>query len=170
MKSSGQGTAVGMVLAAALALGAGCSHTQTVKEGAGEATRGHETPPVDRKAPPAHAAEAAAPHGAPPVDRAAPPAHAPAAAGPRATPVASSPSELLKPGAGARIQEKLNGVGLLHEEPSGELDSQTLEALRQFQRDSDLPATGMPDDATVRKLGLDPGDVFKHAEAQPRHE
>jgi len=61
-----------------------------------------------------------------------------------------------------RIQEKLAGVGLLHEDPpSGELDTQTLEAIRQFQCDSDLPATGLPDDATVRQLGLDPRDVFE---------
>jgi hypothetical protein len=36
-------------------------------------------------------------------------------------------------------------------------------ALREFQNARNLPATGVPDDATVRALGLDPEKIFRRA-------
>ena len=81
--------------------------------------------------------------------------------------IASSPTLLLKPGAAKRIQEKLAHDGDLHGEVDGELDGRTRDALAQFQRSHDLPATGVPDDATVRKLGLKPEDVFRSGNDQP---
>jgi peptidoglycan hydrolase-like protein with peptidoglycan-binding domain len=77
----------------------------------------------------------------------------------KATP--SSPASLLAPGAARDIQEKLAKTGDLESEPSGELDGPTRAALARFQRAHDLPATGLPDGATVEKLGLKPADVFK---------
>lgn len=77
----------------------------------------------------------------------------------KATP--SSPAALLAPGGARAIQDKLANAGDLEGEPSGELDGPTRAALTRFQRAHDLPATGLPDDATVSKLGLKPDDVFK---------
>jgi peptidoglycan hydrolase-like protein with peptidoglycan-binding domain len=77
-------------------------------------------------------------------------------------PIAASPADLLKPGAEQRIQERLASEGLLdHQDVSGKLDGKTRQALRRFQQSSDLPATGVPDQETVRKLGLDPEQTFR---------
>lgn len=76
-------------------------------------------------------------------------------------PVPSTASGLLAPGADDKIREKLSERGF-----TGGGDKEkvsTEEALRRFQRDKELPATGMPDHATVRALGLDPDDVFRRA-------
>jgi hypothetical protein len=73
----------------------------------------------------------------------------------------TSPTGLLKPGAVGAIQDKLVVAGELNGERSGELDGPTRAALARYQKDHDLPATGLPDDATVEKLGLKVGDVFK---------
>lgn len=70
---------------------------------------------------------------------------------PEDIPVASSPHGLLKPGADEKVREKL-GVpkqGGMRKE------------LMNFQREHDLPATGMLDHETVEKLGLDPKDIFQ---------
>jgi hypothetical protein len=76
-------------------------------------------------------------------------------------PLTTSPLPLLQPGAAKKIQERLAKEGLLKEKhASGELDGPTNAALTRFQRKQKLPATGYPDDATIRKLGLDPKEVF----------
>jgi hypothetical protein len=70
---------------------------------------------------------------------------------PEDIPVASSPQGLLKPGADEKVREKLGvskGAGMR-------------KALMNFQREHDLPATGMLDHETVEKLGLDPKDIFQ---------
>jgi hypothetical protein len=69
---------------------------------------------------------------------------------PEDIPVASSPQGLLKPGAEEKVREKLGvskGGGMR-------------KALMNFQREHDLPATGMLDHETVEKLDLDPKDIF----------
>lgn len=84
-----------------------------------------------------------------------------------ALPLATSPAGLLKPGAAEAIQKALVERGYLSSsEPSGKLDGATEKALRSFQDDHHLPATGMPDDFTVRKLGLEVSQVFKAAPSQ----
>ena len=75
--------------------------------------------------------------------------------------IASTPAALLKPGGARAIQDRLVHSGDLTGEPSGELDGATHAALARFQRAHDLPATGVPDDATVKKLGLDVRKVFR---------
>jgi putative peptidoglycan binding protein len=70
---------------------------------------------------------------------------------PEDIPVASSPQGLLKPGADEKVREKL-GV------PK---EGGMRKALMNFQREHDLPATGMLDHETVEKLGLDPKDIFQ---------
>jgi hypothetical protein len=67
--------------------------------------------------------------------------------------VSTSAQGLLKPGAEDRVREKLGvdegkGMGA---------------ALRKFQREHDLPATGMLDHETVIKLGLEPSDIWQQA-------
>jgi hypothetical protein len=68
--------------------------------------------------------------------------------------VASSPAGLLKPGAEQKVREKL---GL---KTKGEA---LRPALQRFQRDHDLPATGILDHHTAKELGLDPDDLFERA-------
>lgn len=168
------------LVALALALGlngllaAGCGHTKTVGPATSSEAQskedGHEGPPKDE---PKHAASGGAgagrhltsappdkPHDAPPADNK-----------PADVPLATSPAGLLKPGAEKKIQDKLADGGLLKDEhPSGSLDGATREALRKFQRQNSLPATGMPDDATIRKLGLDPGDVFRSGDDERKRD
>ena len=59
---------------------------------------------------------------------------------------------------GEQVGEDGLGLAVAGEE---RFDGDTQAALRRFQRERGLPSTGIPDDATVRKLGLDPRDVFK---------
>lgn len=75
-------------------------------------------------------------------------------------PLASSPAGLLKPGAEEKIQDKLASKGLLKSEKRGAFDEPTRDALRRFQDENDLPATGFPDHETIRKMGLDPDEMF----------
>jgi len=75
---------------------------------------------------------------------------------------------MVEPGAMKKIQEKLADTDLLkRDDVSGKLDEPTRRALRRFQDGKDLPATGVPDDETVRKLGLDPKDVFRASDGAP---
>jgi Putative peptidoglycan binding domain len=66
--------------------------------------------------------------------------------------VATAPEALLQPGAGDKVRQKL---GLA--EGSGSMTA----ALRRFQREHDLPATGVLDHETVEKLGLSPDEIFE---------
>ena len=75
---------------------------------------------------------------------------------PGEVPVASSPSGLLKPGAEQKVRDQL-----------GVKDRGSLrEALQKYQKEHDLPATGILDDRTVESLGLDPDDVFERARSE----
>ena len=74
------------------------------------------------------------------------------------TPVAARPEGLLKPCAEQKIRDKLSEGGLFKEERTS-----TEAALRRFQSSHDLPTTGIPDHETIRKLGLNPDDVFHKA-------
>jgi len=53
-----------------------------------------------------------------------------------------------------RAQEALRAKGL-NPGDSGKLDQETQEALANFQKQNSLPATGMLDDKTAMKLGVD---------------
>ncbi len=83
-----------------------------------------------------------------------------------AVPVASSASQMLEEGALKDLQRKLQKEGMLAEgdkHVTGKWDAASEQALRRFQRDNDLPATGMPDRASAGALGLDPDELFKRA-------
>lgn len=79
-------------------------------------------------------------------------------------PLATSAAGLLQPRAAEALQDKLIARGYLEGTArSGKLDGKTQRALREFQREQGLPATGTPDDLTVEKLGLSPNDLFRSA-------
>jgi hypothetical protein len=132
----------------ALLLGGACSHTRAVTS-------------------PEHAAQAEKEDGAQKEPER--PAHKKSRLPPEekgALPLTSSPAGLLQPGAAETIQGRLVKGGQLNDDQkSGRLDAPTREALITFQKAHDLPATGIPDDATVRKLGLDPNAIFRKAAA-----
>jgi hypothetical protein len=136
-------------LAALLLLAAaGCRHARTTDRET--ASPSSPPAPATKKAERAHTGERAKPR----------------ADEPSAIPVASSAAALLEPGAEKKIRDKLDAAGFLKEspgEPRGALDA----ALRRFQGAHDLPATGQPDVETVRKLGLDPDDIFRRAANAP---
>src|SRR4029079_17837352 len=93
---------------------------------------------------------------------------APIGAGPRegkqgggkhgGVPLATAPEALLAPGAEKKIRERLAADGFLARDADS--DAATREGLRRFQRAKDLPATGVADQETVRRLGLDPDEIF----------
>jgi hypothetical protein len=79
-------------------------------------------------------------------------------------PLATTPAELLVPGAIEKIQDALAARGYL--DPSakrGHLDIPTAGSIRRFQSDQDIARTGIPDHETVRRLGLDPDALFRRA-------
>lgn len=53
-----------------------------------------------------------------------------------------------------RAQEALRAKGL-NPGDDGKLDEETQEALAKFQKQNSLPATGVLDDKTLEKLGID---------------
>lgn len=75
------------------------------------------------------------------------------------TPLAADPLGLLNPGAEQQIHDKLSAGGFMKDNPNGP----TQAALRRFQAEHDLPATGAADHETIRRLGLNPDDLFRKA-------
>ena len=73
----------------------------------------------------------------------------------------ASPKALLAPGAVGELQRALQERGLLGARRAGELDRATSAAVRRFQKDEDLPDTGMPDRETLRRLGIDPETAYR---------
>jgi Putative peptidoglycan binding domain len=118
---------------------AGCGHTHSTEKPAAD----EETDTTQKT--PAHRHEG----------RKEAPAH------PAKTPVVESATALLAPGGDDEIRKKLVADGYLKDS-----DSKSLEGgLRKFQSAKDLPVTGIPDHETVRRLGLDPSKIFRHAES-----
>ena len=122
----------------ALAL-AGCAHTKTTEPAAPEVA---EKPSTTESAPRAGKLRVA-----------------PTGDQPKTTPLAQAPEGLLTPGAEQKIHDKLSAGGFMKEDAH----ASTAEALRRFQAAHDLPSTGVPDHETVRRLGLNPDDLFRKA-------
>jgi hypothetical protein len=139
-------SALALVVAACLA--SGCRHARHVEEPAAEGASEHA------KAGAANGHEEEQGGG-----REATRARVPPRAGRPA--VSASPEGLMNPGSARRIQEALKARGLLAGEPSGELDEPTSAALRRFQQTQDLAQTGAPDRETLRRLGVDPQEVYR---------
>jgi Putative peptidoglycan binding domain len=137
------------VLAIAVVLAGACAHTKTTDDGTSKETK-PEANPVEAKetkpraAPERHAKQGSELH---PGDR-------------DATPVATAPAGLLVPGAADKIRERLVAGGFLPRDAKSS-DAAMREGLKRFQRAKDLPATGVPDHETVKRLGLDPDQTFR---------
>gem|GEM_PF-1298086 len=131
----------------------GCGHARAV----GDDSPTNATPPSDARSP-GRTERARAP-----VDTglAAPSKSARRADAP---PLATSAAGLLKPNAIEAIQDKLKSRGHLPmDHHDGSLDEPTRQGLQAFQKKNNLPATGMPDDLTVQKLGLGVEQIFRAA-------
>ena len=76
-----------------------------------------------------------------------------------ARPVRTTPGGMLDPRSMRRIQQALHRHGEAVSE-SGQLDDATQAALKRFQRKQQQPATGLPDYDTLRRLGLDPKEIY----------
>ena len=91
--------------------------------------------------------------------------------GPRAGPeLASHPEGILSPDSIRALQRSLRAKGI-GAPLTGEYDRATEDAVRTFQRRSELAETGMPSMTTLRALGLDPVDIYRQVEparGQPR--
>lgn len=76
--------------------------------------------------------------------------------------VEASPQGVLQKGGAQKIQEALATHGFAVKVTDA-LDGPTQEALRKFQTQQKLAATGMPDQLTLKQLGLDPKSVLDTA-------
>jgi murein L,D-transpeptidase YcbB/YkuD len=70
-------------------------------------------------------------------------------ASPTSRPVASIPTERI-----VEIQSALIKAGYLRSPASGQYDAATVEAMKSFQLDNGLPATGLPSAQTLKRLGV----------------
>jgi len=77
----------------------------------------------------------------------------------------------LEPSRVKEIQQALGKAGYLKQEPSGNWDGVTRDAMRRYQADHGFPTTGMPEAKSLLKLGLGPHplppEVDPTAQAQP---
>jgi hypothetical protein len=134
----------GPILVVAFALAAGCAHTKTTDDGIAAKGEGQKKEQQAEEAKPRPSSQKP---------------HKPASSGdPDAVPVATAPEALLAPGAEHEIRQRLVAGGFLARDAS---DAATREGVRRFQRAQDLPATGVPDAETVKRLGLDPDKTFR---------
>ena len=133
------------VLFVALALGGACAHAKTTDDGTPKATA-KETKEGDPNGPKPRASGKQESEVHP--------------GNPDAVPVATAPEALLVPGAEEQIRERLIAGGFLAAD-ADKSKGATRGAIRKFQRAQDLPATGVADAETVKRLGLDPDKAFR---------
>lgn len=77
-------------------------------------------------------------------------------------PVPAAPQGLLTEDGVEAVRRALVDRGRLSPGDAGAgLDEEAAEALRRFQRDEGLAATGFPDRETLRRLGLEPARVYR---------
>jgi peptidoglycan hydrolase-like protein with peptidoglycan-binding domain len=74
--------------------------------------------------------------------------------------IPAAPEALLAEGAIGDLQAALASRGLLGEHRRGELDDATSRALRRFQEQEGLAATGFPDRETLSRLGVEPDRAY----------
>ena len=79
--------------------------------------------------------------------------------GSSARPVRTTPGGMLDPVSMKKVQAALSRHG--EKAPSsGLLDEETQAAIRRFQAKEQMAKTGMPDFDTLRRLGLDPKQIY----------
>ena len=76
-----------------------------------------------------------------------------------ARPVRTTPGGMLDPKSIKELQGKLTSRGF-NAPASGQLDEATEAALRKFQHHESIASTGLPDFDTLRRLGMDPKQVY----------
>src|SRR4051812_30498209 len=140
---------VRLVAAFALVAAGGCAHTKTTDEGRDEKSAQPAAPEEKKTEKPQHAGTEARK-----------PAHR-ESGGDNSVPLATAPGGLLAPGAEEKIRKRLAAEGCLDDDAK-ESGGALSEGLRRCQKAHDLPATGMPDDATIKALGLNPDQIFRH--------
>ena len=134
----------------ALVVALGCSHATNVAKAGGDSSGGGGDQPAEHQG------------GA---------AQKPAAARrpekPGQPPLAASPSGLIVPGGVEKIQKALSDRGYLDsgQARTGDIDAETAAAIRKFQSDEGIARTGAPDHETVRRLGLNPDEMFRKSSA-----
>jgi hypothetical protein len=84
--------------------------------------------------------------------------------------VPAAPQALLREGVVADLQRALARRGLLRAHREGELDDPTSAALRRFQQERELAATGFPDRETLKDLGIDPERAYLGEEDRRRQQ
>jgi hypothetical protein len=132
-------------LVIAIALAGGCAHTKVTDDGTDKESKKEEAKePKPRAAPEGRVKQGGELH---PGNR-------------DAVPVATTPGGLLVPGAEDKIRERLVAGGYLAPDAKSS-DGAMRDALKRFQRAKDLPATGIPDHETVKRLGLDPDQTLR---------
>jgi hypothetical protein len=146
-------TASRWMLCVSLVLGGACAHTKTTDDGTEKEKQAKEEEQQPERA------------------RTEPKAKPPAGDGKGselhpgkqdAVPVATAPDVLLKPGADDKIRERLK-VGGYVDRDDKESAGALRQGIRRFQKEHDLPATGVADHETVKRLGLDPNQIFRQA-------
>ena len=138
------------ILGVSLAFAGACAHTKTTDVGREKETAKQEERKDDKGAKPRAARE---------TTKQSPELHP---GKPDAVPVATGPEALLKPGAEEKIRERLVAGGLVDDGDEKSAAS-VREGIRRFQKEHDLPATGVADRETVKGLGLDPDQIFRQA-------
>lgn len=63
------------------------------------------------------------------------------------------------------IQQALARSGYLKDEPNGQWDERTRDAMRRYQADHGFPATGLPEARSLMKLGLGPHPLPEELDA-----
>ncbi len=84
----------------------------------------------------------------------------PAAARNETLELSKTTRQMFKPEGLRKLQVALSAKSTAVDE-NGQLDGKTQESLRAYQLEKGLPATGLPDYETLRKLGLKPDEVFQ---------
>jgi hypothetical protein len=148
---------------ASFCLAAGCRHAQTVEDGKGEEKEAKADPSKKATKKSARGTGGAGQTGTTSENK----KDERAPTEPGRPPLATSPEGLLVPGGVSKIQSALGERGFLENHRSDSLDSQTSAALRKFQEKEGLARTGAPDRETLRKLGLDPQELFRTTEKVP---
>jgi hypothetical protein len=147
MAMTGRTAKVSAALAAGLIV-AGCAQVRRIgapeADDRGEARR----PDGERK-------EERSGGDAPPRDKGQPAEHG-------RPPLPATPSSLVTEDAARQLKKELRNRGYLKKpSPGPELDAATSDALRQFQQEEGLAATGFPDQETLRRLNVNAGEAYR---------
>jgi len=141
------------ILYVSLVLGGACAHTKTTDDGTEKQTQTKEAKQEEQ---PKRAQKQTKPLAG---DEKGSELHP---GKPDAVPVATGPAALLKPGAEEKMRERLTAGGYFDQDKK-ESGAAMRRGIRRFQKEHDLPATGVVDHETVKRLGLAPDQIFRQA-------